>query len=135
METIDHATMDRIVARIGPVLAQLGGELGLALGIRRASFSSVNAMLEVEAATVRDDGVVMDKLAVQFVEGCREFGLDPEDLGSELTHGGKRLRVVGLRPRARVPVVCETVRSQAGAGPERVRLSAVCVRASLGSAR
>ncbi len=85
-------------------------KVGLDVEVQRASYSDVNARFELVVSTVREDGVVMNKRAEDFLHRCGEFGLREDDLGCELPCGDRVLQVVGLRPRAKLPVLCEQIR-------------------------
>ena len=124
---MDHGVVDEIIHHVDETLEDLRARLGLVIRVRRASFSEGNAKIELEAATIRDDGIVMDKQAEDFLKSCREFGLEPENLGRSFRCGEDTLRVVGLRPRAKQPVVCEMI-DQHLIPPRQVRMSAVSVR-------
>jgi len=102
--------------------------VGLDVNVRRATYSDVNVRFEVEISTVREDGVVMNKQAEDFLQHCEEFGFAKDDLGREFGCGGSVLRIVGLRPRAKLAVVCEQIRpSREG----RIRVEAASVKRHL----
>ena len=96
VDVIDRRVMDAIVEPLGATMAEIGSELGLSVAVRSASYSDVNAKIELEVATVRDDGVVMDKEAVQFLRRCLDFGFERDDLGRTFVCGGETFRIAGL---------------------------------------
>jgi hypothetical protein len=129
VKVIDRRTMDAITGPIKTKLDEIAEELGVSISMRRASYCEINAKIELEVATIRSDGLVMDKLAEEFMVRCRDFGLEQDDLGRVFRCGAETFRVVGLKPRAKAPVVCESVGS-----PEdlrRVRMSSEAVREHL----
>ncbi len=123
---IDSATVDKFIERLGPSMDALASEMGLSVRVRRATYSEINAKFAIEAATIRDDGIVMDKEAEDFLERCVDFGLVPADLGRAFACGDNEYRIVGMRPRAKLPVICEQLE-----GEGRVRLGAAFVRGHL----
>lgn len=124
--------VEKIVHHVDEALEGLRARLGLVIQVRRASFSEGNAKIELEAAAIRDDGIVMNKQAEDFLRYCGEFSLEPDDLGRSFRCGEDTLRVVGLRPRAKQPVVCDLIDEQAPI-PRRVRMSAASAREHLSS--
>ncbi len=129
VRVLERGAMDAIVGSLKSTLCELEDRLGLSLTVRRASYSEINAKIELEVATIREDGLVMDRHAEEFLNRCREFALEPEDLGRVFRCGREELRVVGLKPRAKLPVLCED--RAASGDSRRVRMSAEAVRSHL----
>ena len=104
--TLDKKLVDRFVERLHQSMDELADEFDLAVGLRRVSFTSHNAKVELEVATIRDDGLVMNKRAEEFLRRCHEFSLEQEHLGQHFQSDAGSFQIVGLRPRAKLPVVC-----------------------------
>lgn len=85
----------------------LAREHGLILLQKKHTYSKWKSRIELEVAIEREDGVVMDGHAESFLERCSDYGLAAEDLGRPFRHGDKTFRIIGLRPRAAVSVICE----------------------------
>ena len=126
LPVIDKATMDTIALSLDATLGRISEELGLSVRMRRASYSQINAKIELEVAVVGEDGLILDKEAEQFLDRCHDFGLESSDLGRPFLCGEVTYRIVGLRPRAKSPVICQPMGVSDDSG--RVRMSAEAVR-------
>jgi len=141
LRVIDGPAVETIVREMKLLLAGLADRLGVEIDLRRATYTEINARLELDVSTVRDDGLVMDRYAEEFLRRCGEFGLEQDDLGREFDCDGHSYRIIGLRPRANLPVICELVRHhesdgavrRARAAPKRMRMRAAAVRGYLES--
>jgi hypothetical protein len=139
VRVLDEPAIQSIVRETKQFLAGLGERHGLDVALHRATYSEINARIEIHVSTVRDDGLVMDRHAEEFLRRCGEFGLDPDDLGRGFTCDGHTYRIVGLRPRANQPVVCELVHCHesgeavrpAKGRRQQMRMSAAAVRGLL----
>lgn len=107
---MDEPLVNTLASHMQQELERFVQKVGLDVAVRRATFSDINARFEVEVSTVREDGVVMNKQAEEFLRRCEDFGLMEGDLGREFRRGNAVLRVVGLRPRAKLAVLCEQIR-------------------------
>lgn len=107
--------------------AQLAREHGLAVVIKKHSYSKWNSRIELEVSVQREDGVVMDGCAESFLERCGDYGLVPEDLGRPFRANDRTLRIIGLRPRAKVPIICEQLVPRP-TEPTEVRIAPSTVR-------
>ncbi|MCP3915306.1 MAG: hypothetical protein GY711_07105 [bacterium] len=134
LRAIDEPAMEAIVQETKLFVAGLADRFGIEIALRKATYSDINARIELEVATVRDDGIVMDRHAEDFLNRCEEFGLGVDDLGREFQSKQESLRIVGLRPRAKQPVLCERL-DRRSTEPDRVRMSAAVVRQYLGLVR
>jgi hypothetical protein len=132
LRAIDEPAMKAIVRETRLFLASLADRFGVEVDLRKATYSEINARIELEVATVRDDGIVMDRHAEDFLAHCEEFGLSTVDLGRQFQSQHESFRIVGLRPRAKQPVICERL-DRRSTEPARVRLSAAVVRQYLSS--
>jgi hypothetical protein len=104
---LDQASIQAVLERLRKALDEIGNDLGLRLSVRRATYSNVRGEIVVEAATISKQGLMMNKDAEAFLRRASHFGLSPSDLGRVYTCGGRRYRIIGLRPRSLQPVICE----------------------------
>ena len=123
---IDGPLVDELAAHTQRALADFVRKVGLDVCVRRATYSEANVKLEVEVSTVREDGVVMNKDAEAFLRNCEDFGLREDDLGRQFACGDEVLRVIGLRPRSKLAVLCEPIGSSSK--DRMVKMSAAAVR-------
>lgn len=86
---------------------RLAREHGLVVRQRKHTHSKWNSRVEFEVAVEREDGIVMDGLAESFLERCNDYGLLPDDLGRPFRCDERTFRITGLRPRAKIPILCE----------------------------
>jgi len=107
VKQLDQEVMKRIQEALVETMDRVGEELGLSLVERKISYSEINARIELEVATWRDDGVLMNKYAEDFLRRGQEFAFQPSDLGRRFSCGVHDFRIIGLRPRAKSPVVCQ----------------------------
>lgn len=126
---LTRSTFQTVIGELTPTLRVLSEKLGIELRIQRASFSNLRGEIILEAATVSEQGVTMDKEAEGFLRYAHRFDLSPTDLGREFSCSAMRLRIVGLRPRSKDPVVCEQVGAETRS---RYLLSAASVKLHLG---
>ena len=104
---IDQRALDAIDEALANLQEVLLREQGLVAVVRKHAYTRWNDRIELEVSVQREDGVLMDRLAVAFLERCLDYGLRRDDLGRSFRLNGKHLRVIGLRPRSKAPVVCE----------------------------
>ena len=107
--------------------ARLAREQGLTVIVKRHTYSEWNSRIELEVCVRREDGLVMEGVAESFLERCGDYGLVPDDLGRSFQAGTKTLRVIGLRPRAKVPIICEQLVPRP-TEPTEVRVAPAAVR-------
>lgn len=77
--------------------------------LKKTTHSIYNIEFTVEAAVRYADGLVMDRSADAFLIGADNFGFEPSDLGRHFDCGSERFRIIGLKPRAKQPVICERI--------------------------
>jgi hypothetical protein len=129
-QALDHHNMAYMIDRLQQTATEIGQKLGVQIQVGKASYSDLNAKITVEVATVREDGIVMDRMATDFIDRCEDFGLEPSDLGAVFRCSEGNYRVIGMRPRAKAPVICEKVREGYGV-TSRVRVGAAFARSRL----
>lgn len=105
--SIDREQVRKVLDVLDAHLTVLSRETGLAVSLKKTRYSDSNIEIVIQASTRSANGVVMNTDAESFVRLAGEFGLSPDDLGRQLKIGERCFRIVGLRPRARLPVVCE----------------------------
>ena len=127
---LDRDTMKWTIERLQQTATEIGEQLGVQVQVGKASYCDENAKIAVEVSTVRDDGIVMDRLATDFLDRCEDFGLEPADLGAQFGCSEGIYRVIGMRPRAKEPVICEKLRDGV-AEKTRVRVTAAFARSHL----
>jgi len=113
MQMLDDHALERIKEILGESLEKIRRELGLDAEFKSKKWTPFNSTWKLEISTVLADGLVINSHAESFLKRCEDFGLQMEDLGRSFTSGNQTLRIVGLRPRAKAPVLCERLDSLA----------------------
>jgi hypothetical protein len=108
-------TVDRIKARMKAAMAEIEREFGISINLGGAKYTEKTFTMKVGVAVKNDDFSVagIDPTLVQnFMRFCESFGMTREDLNKrEVKLGSGDIGVVvGLRPRAKLPII---VRSKA----------------------
>lgn len=107
ISVIDDRLCTQIAAGLERAIKAMNKELGLHIGLTKATRSIHNMEFTVEAAIRSPRGVVMGRTAEAFLMGAEKVGLEASDLGRQFDCGAERFRVVGLKPRVKNPVICE----------------------------
>ena len=124
---LDPDVLRKLEREIRKHLAPLAEDLDLEFVTRDWKWTEANAVLRLEVATKRQDGVAMTQEAQDFLARAEEFGLDSDDLGRVFELDDRPLRIVGAPPRKKGVVNCEDPVSGA-----RYQLPAALLRAELG---
>lgn len=102
--------VERLRARLTPLLERLGAETGFTITMGRVMYSRFNASFAVEASVRGEGGVAMTSAATAFLRYAFRFELEPGDLGRDFEHLDKWYRIVGMRPRStKTPVICQQI--------------------------
>lgn len=108
---IDEALVDRVMHEAQAAMQRVAEEHGLKLVPQTCNYSVFNVRLKFELCSRSPRGVVMDGAAESFLKQATRFNLRPSDLGREFDLSGfGRVRIIGLRPRAKENVLCELVK-------------------------
>ena len=76
------------------------------------SFTSENATLKLEIATIGTDGEAKTKEAIDFERYASRYGLSPEDLGTIFVYNGTEYKLIGAKPRStKYPLLAKNVKS------------------------
>jgi hypothetical protein len=103
-------TVDRIKARMKAAMAEIEREFGISINLGGAQYTEKTFTMKVGVAIKSDDFSVSDvdpTLVQNFMRFCESFGMTREDLNKrEVKLGtGDIGVVVGLRPRAKLPII------------------------------
>jgi hypothetical protein len=113
MKTFTKQNLGQVREDLNKALEQVAKKHGIVLNVGNISYrdESFTAKLialipsensNKEAGASRGSEV---KWEVAFKKNAFLFGLKPEDLGKKVKHGSKEYTIVGMRPRARLPLV------------------------------
>jgi hypothetical protein len=75
--------------------------------ISNARFDDTSVTFKLEVAEVADDGVVLDQFATAFRNMAEYCGLQPDDLGKEITLKAERYRITGAKWGTKFPVLVQ----------------------------
>lgn len=106
---ITHHEAETLRARLEPLLDRLAAETGLAISMGKITYTSNNAVFQVEAAVRGAGGIRMGREAEAFLGNAAQFGLEITDLGRDFLHVDTWYRIVGMKPRSKTPVVCQSI--------------------------
>lgn len=107
---IDRTFLRQFGAEAQEALEKVASKHGVSVSYKGARFSSANATIKFEIATVGRGGEVNTREVESFKRSARRYGFEPEDLGSEFTVRGETFKIVGLNTRAhKYPIVGERV--------------------------
>jgi hypothetical protein len=110
---IDDVLVDRLSAAVRDALIRVGVDHGLVVHVGRITYSENNVHFDVEAMRIGERGVPLGRDAEEFMRRAEDFGLKASDLGR--TFGERhKLKIVGLRPRKKDPVICHEVEPPTG---------------------
>ena len=126
--------MARMMDRLHAFVRSLSEDTGLRVRVHKATYSDYDARIQIDACVVRADGVPMDRDAQAFLEHAPRFGLRPADLGRTFVCGTDTLQIVGLRPRAKLAVLCRLIHAPPSDVPVLYKLSPEHVRRHTGGA-
>lgn len=100
---------DAFFAEARAALDKLAIAHGLTGRIHAGSSSAWNLKFRYEAATRNADGITFDHYAEDYIKYAGKHGLSLADLHRPFRVFRKTLRIVGLRRRAKLPVVCQEI--------------------------
>lgn len=109
LRVLDDQVIDRVEEILEEAMGRIQTELGLLARMQSHRCSQFSSTCKLEIATVQADGLITDRHADTFLRRCGEFGLEMGDLGRPFVVNKKTWRIVGLRPRAKNPVLCESL--------------------------
>jgi hypothetical protein len=108
---LTRANVEEIMKAAEAALKPVAEQFGLVLDNKRGCFypESCPVMFQFLVRKETEDGVVLDKMAQDFLAQARFYGLAATDLHREFTsYNGKAFRIVGLRTKARTaPIIAE----------------------------
>jgi hypothetical protein len=110
---IDDVLVDRLSAAVRDALIRVGVDHGLVVHVGRITYSENNIHFDVEAMRVDPSGVPLGRDAEEFLRRAEDFGLKASDLGRTFGDGHK-LKIAGLRPRRKDPVICHEIEPPTG---------------------
>jgi hypothetical protein len=93
---MSKATLRVLRAELDAALAPVAARNNITITTGSCSFMGGTATFKVEVATVSADGVVASREADDFKRHAIMFGVKPEDMHRELTHGGRVYTLTGL---------------------------------------
>jgi hypothetical protein len=94
-ETRHH---DAIRQDVESALASVAQKHGIKIGTGKLHYmrDGSSITIEVELATIGQDGAALTKSVTDFKHSCSRYGLKPEHLGAIFTYGGERYRLDGM---------------------------------------
>lgn len=109
MKQITRAALKKFTADAEKALEAVAKKHGVQVSYKSARFTSANATMKFEIATIGKDGTAKTQEATDFERYAEQLGFNPSDLGSTFSWQGKTYMIVGLKPRSRkAPVVVES---------------------------
>ena len=114
--SFDKTNLKNVRVAINEALASVEKQFGIKLDIGNISFSdnqfttklTALAGQAASAATNTDgDRQANSKWVSDFMKYARSLGFSQSDLGREVTIAGRKMKLVGARPRANLPLVVQ----------------------------
>lgn len=106
MKTFTRDTTRTLANEVEAALQKLLADRGITVKYKGGSFTTNNATLKIEFATVSESGEVNTREASDFKALAKVYGLEPTDLGRTFTSGGVTYTITGLKSRShRYPVL------------------------------
>ncbi|WP_300500038.1 hypothetical protein [Marinobacter sp.] len=100
--TINRATLSKIIRpALDAKLAELSKELGIQITSGRGTYGDTTGSFKVELATITEDGQVMTPEREAFLQLHNIYGLPKEALDAEVEIGGHKVKIAGIKTKAR----------------------------------
>lgn len=98
---LDKESLTHIRDQINTALELVAEDLGIDISLGSCRYTTKNATLKLEIATLGDDGAIQNKEAEDFKIFAPRYGLSASDLGKTFESSGTTYEVCGLKPRSR----------------------------------
>lgn len=112
---IDRAALRLINAEAAEALKAVAEKFGITLTTKGGRYSNAETgeiRFEIAVHKETEDGIVLDRKAIDFQRHAHLFGFEASDLHREFQDRGETYRIVGLAPKSpKFPVLAEQVRS------------------------
>ncbi len=82
-------------------LAELSKELGISIKAGSGHYGTTTGDIKIEMATISEDGLVMTPERKAFLELYKHYNLPKEALDAEIELGGHKVRIAGIKIKAR----------------------------------
>ena len=115
IEKFSPTNLDEIRAEMKKAMAEVEKKFGIKVGLGKITFTEnefttkMTAMVVNERTQAATDSNVDPKWVSDFMRNHIIFGLSKDDLGREVTYKGMKLKLVGSRCRANLPLVVREV--------------------------
>lgn len=115
IEKFSPTNLDEIRAEMKKAMAEVEKKFGIKVGLGKITFTEneftakMTAMVVNERTQAASDSNVDPKWVSDFMRNHIIFGLSKDDLGREVTYKGMKLKLVGSRCRANLPLVVREV--------------------------
>ena len=104
----DRVTCKQMRQEIDQALATVGQKYGLTIDGGNISFTGKKFTMRLTVSVLDKTMPVGGKTANDFNLYCRQFGLEPSDMGRVFTNRGEAYKVVGLKPQSyKFPILGE----------------------------
>jgi hypothetical protein len=97
---ITRPLLRAITADINAALASIAKTHGVQIKVGNGSFTTDNATIKIEVASIGDNGLAKTKEATDFERYATSFGLKPEDLGTVFESRGVKYTLIGAKSRS-----------------------------------
>jgi len=95
-------SVDALDKSLREALKAVADRHGIAVKVKQFSYRTESCEISLECAVLREDGEAMTREAINFRDRAARYNLDPALLFKAFTgHDGKRLKLIGLNPKAR----------------------------------
>ena len=104
VSTIDRQTLQKAIRpALNEKLAELSAELGVQITAAGASYSpdGQNGSIKLELAMISESGVVVTRERRDYEQYHAMYGLPEDGLDKEIDVFGEKLKIAGLRMKAR----------------------------------
>ncbi len=114
---IDRKFLKDFTAYAVGVLGEEASKHGMTISYKGGSFARDGSLatIKFEMLAPNASGEIESPEAKDFKRYAKQYGFEPEDLGSEFTHRGEKFRITGLKTRRRrFPISAERIKDGRG---------------------
>lgn len=111
IKKFDKPTVNHLRRLLDQELKAFGEKHGLKVTPGNAIFMDGSVDVKVNFAIINEDGVVQTKEKENWDKYFHWYSFEKSDFGREFDYKGDRFKITGLKPRNRMPVLAQNVKT------------------------